>query len=192
MHRGPRSRAVFVFCAALVTFAFTFVMLRDALGSGSPWLGLMLMFYFLGLARLGEPIFMLRMPGFMREVRVWEARGTIYRYLGVQRFGELLRASPARLLNTSVYVSSGRRDLQSVYCYAVSAEAAHFWAAVLFMPYIVLIWSRGQVGIAALFLLIQVLFNLYPILHLRLLRGRLDMLFARLAARDAGRNAARQ
>lgn len=192
MHRGPSLREVVVFCATAAAFAISYVMLRDALGGESPLLGLMLMFYFLGLARIGEPILMLRMPGFLREVRAWEAKGAIYQCLGVQRFGEMLRASPARFLNTSVYVSSGRRDLQSVYRYAASAEAAHFWAAALFMPYIVLTWCRGQGGVAALFVLVQVLFNIYPILHLRLLRGRLDLLFARLAARDAGRRDVRQ
>lgn len=178
-------RAV-VFGAMAVAFATCFLMLREVIGSGSPWLGLLLMFYFMGLAKFGEPFFVLPLPGFIRDVRAWEATGATYQRLGVQRFGQLLRASPFRLLNTEVYLASGQRDLRSLYRYAAASEASQLWAALLFTPYIVYVWAQGYRGIATLFLLIQVLFNVYPILHLRLLRGRLDAMFAkRLAKRRA-------
>jgi hypothetical protein len=182
MHRVPTLRAAVVFCATAGAFAYCFVMLREAIGSESPWLGLLLMFYFLGLAKIGEPLFVFRMPRFIRDVRPWEARGTTYQRLGVQQFGQFLRASPNRFLNSSVYLTNGQRDLRSLYWFAASSEATHFWAALLFAPYIAFVWARGQAGVAAFFLFIQVLFNVYPILHLRLLRGRLD---ARLAMRSA-------
>lgn len=180
MPREPTLRAAAAFCATAAVFIYCFLMLREAIGSESPWLGLLLMFDFLGLARIGQPLFVFRMPGFLREVRPWEAEGGSYKRLGVQQFGQLLRASPARFLNTSVYLAGRKRDLQSLYWYAASSEAVHFWCALLFTPYIVFVWARGHGGVAAFFLFIQVLFNVYPILHLRLLRGRLD---ARLAKR---------
>ena len=182
----PTLRRAVVFCAMAVAFATCFLMLREVIGSESPWLGLLLMFYFLGLAKFGEPFFVLRMPRFIRDVRAWEAMGTTYQRLGVQRFGQLLRASPNRFLNTGVYLASGQRDLRSLYWYAASSEANHFWAALLFTPYIAFVWAQGQRGVATLFLLIQVLFNVYPILHLRLLRGRLDAMFAKRLAERGG------
>jgi hypothetical protein len=59
-----------------------------------------------------------------------------------------------------------------------AAEAIHFWAAVLFTPYIVYIAARGLFAEAVLFVLIQVVFNLYPIFHLRLVRARLMRILA--------------
>jgi hypothetical protein len=156
-------------------------MLREVMGGESPWLGLLLMFYFMGLAKVGERLFVLRIPRFIRDVRDWEVMGRIYNRLGVHRFGQLLRGSPLRFLNTSVY--RGHRNLQSLYRQAASAEATHFWAALLFTPYIALVCARGHRGIAAFFLLVQVLFNVYPILHLRLLRGRLDALLVKRGAK---------
>lgn len=72
-----------------------------------------------------------------------------------------------------------------LYRQAASAEAIHFWAMVLFTPYMVFVWFQGQVLVAAVFLLIQILVNVYPILHLRTLRGRLDPLFARATRETA-------
>lgn len=177
-----------VFCATAAAFAVCFVMIRAELGSESPWLGLLLMFYFMGLARVGEPLFVLPVPKSIREVRAWEMTGVAYQRLGVLRFGQLLRESPLRLLNTSVY--RGQQDLRSLYRQAASAEAIHFWAAVLFTPYIAFVWARGHRGIATLFLLIQMLFNVYPMLNLRLVRARLDAVCAkRLGKRDSAAEA---
>lgn len=175
----PTLRSAVVFCVTAVAFAVCFLMLRDVVGSESPWLGLLLMFYFMGLAKVGEPLFVLPIPGFIRDVRAWEVTGTVYRRLGVLRFGQWLREPPLRFLNASVYLASGHRDLRSLYRQAASAEATHFWAALLFTPYIAFVWAQGHRGVATLFLLVQVLFNVYPILHLRLLRGRLDGMRAR-------------
>lgn len=172
-------RSAVLFCVTAIVFAVCFTMLKAVIGGESPWLGLLLMFYFMGLAKVGEPLFVFRMPSFIREVRDWEAKGDVYQRMGVQRFGQLLRASPFRLLNTSVYLANRPWDLHSLYRHAASFEATHFWAALLFTPYIAFVWARGEGAIAALFLVIQVLFNIYPILHLRLLRGRLAPILAR-------------
>jgi hypothetical protein len=46
------------------------------------------------------------------------------------------------------------------------------------MPYIVYIAARGLFAEAVLFVLIQVVFNLYPIFHLRFVRARLMRVLA--------------
>jgi hypothetical protein len=89
-------------------------------------------------------------------------------------------------MNRGVYLARGQRDLRALYWYAASSEANHFWAALLFTPYIAFVWARGEKGAATLFLFIQVLFNVYPMLHLRLLRGRLDAVFAKRLAKGGG------
>jgi hypothetical protein len=174
-------RSAAIFCAAAITFAVSFRMLGEVARGDSPWLGLMLMFYSMGLAKIGGPLFVLRIPKVIRNVRDWETKGHAYNRLGVQRLGKLLIGSPLRFLNTSVYC--GGQDLQSLYRQAASTEAIHFWAALLFMPHIALIWVRGHEGVAACFLSVQMLVNVYPILHLRRLRGRLDALFGKRYAK---------
>ena len=54
---------------------------------------------------------------------------------------------------------------------------------VLFTPYIAFVWLQRQVVLTSVFVLIQLLCNIYPILHLRTLRGRLDELFVRQHAK---------
>ena len=169
-----KSRAVVVLVATAVAFAGSFVMLGQAIGADSLWLGLFLMFCFLGLAKMAEPLFMLRMPPQLRRFRSWERSGTVYQTLGVKGFGRLLRDTPLHYLNPSLYLSHQPRDLQRVLRLVESAEASHFWAALLLLPCIGLALVAGQYLAATVFVLVQVFFNLYPILHLRLVRERLS------------------
>lgn len=55
-----------------------------------------------------------------------------------------------------------------------SSEAIHFWASVLFTTYIVYVGSRGLTAETVLFVAVQVAFNVYPVLHLCIVRGRLS------------------
>ncbi|KRD73548.1 hypothetical protein [Lysobacter sp. Root983] len=157
----------------VVFFAVSFFLLADVIGFDSPWLGLLLMFYFMGLAKVAEPLFALRMPAALRDVDPASATAPLYRRLGVHRFGSLLRNTPLRYLNASVYRLGGKRSLAAVQAKAESAEATHFWAALLFTPYIVYVGARGHLAEAALFAAVQIAFNVYPILHLRIVRARL-------------------
>lgn len=165
-----------VICAAIVFIACT-VMLAQVIGFASPWLILLLMFYFMALAKIAEPLFVLRMPVAMRDVRSWEKSGYIYRRLAVHRFGMLLRNSPLRYFNADVYVD--KYGLHGLCRRVASGEATHFWAAVLFTPYIGFLYLDGQTGVASFFLLVQLFVNIYPILHLRIVRRRLEELLSR-------------
>ena len=155
-------------------FGLSIVLLGNVIGSTSPWLALLLMFYFLALAKLAEPLIVLRMPRALFALRPWEVRGRFLRRTGVLRFGRLLRETPLRHLNARVYLGDSRRDAQRVRFQAASAEAGHFWAAVLLTPFIAVAAVAGRWSIAAWFLVAQLLVNVYPILHLRYIRGRLD------------------
>lgn len=171
----------------LLGFAVSFVLLGQVIGFASPWLVLLLMFYFLGLAKVAEPLLVLGMPRALRRLRRCELEGDVYRRLGVLGFGRVLRQTPLRYLNAAVYFDRKRRDPLQVRDRTESAEASHFWAAVLFMSYVVFAGVSGMWGVAAGFLLAQVLVNVYPILHLRHVRGRLDRIIRRMGAARARR-----
>ena len=182
-------RSVFPVLGTAIAFAISFRMLEQVIGVTSPWLWLLVMFYFLGIAKVAEPIFMLRMPALLHGIRPKERSGDLYLKLGVHRFGKLLRNTPLRYLNPSVYIPRAQGDLSKLFQQTKSAEATHFWATVLFTPYIAFLFVAGQMGIASVFLLIQLLFNVYPILHLRIVRARLELIRDRRHERSTRTNA---
>jgi hypothetical protein len=171
--------------AVILVFGASFALLSEVIGIDSPWLALLLMFYFLGIAKVAEPLFRLRMPGVLRPLRRWEREGDVYRRLRVVSFGTLLRLAPLRYLNSAVHLDREGRDLLLVRLHAESSEANHFWAAVLFMPYVAFAGLHGMWNVVAWFSLAQVLVNVYPILHLRHVRGRLDRAIGRTGAEGA-------
>lgn len=173
--------------AVMLAFGVSFVLLGRVIGVTSPWLVLLLMFYFLGIAKVAEPLFMLKIPSALRPLRYWEREGDVYRRLGVFSFGRLLRQTPLRYLNSAVYLDRECRQPLQVRLQAESAEATHFWAAVLFTPYVALAAITGKWSIVTWFSLAQVLVNVYPILHLRHARGRLDRTIRRIGVAQAGR-----
>ncbi len=176
--------------AVVFVFGVSFALLSTVIGIASPWLALLLMFYFLAIAKVAEPLFRLRMPRGLYQLREWEVEGEVLRRLRVFGFGRLLRQTPLRYLNSRVYLDR-RRDPLEVRLQAESAEASHFWAAVLFMPWIALAAVTGKWSIVAWFSLAQVLVNVYPILHLRHIRGRLDGTIRRIGVARAGRESAK-
>ena len=163
-------------------FSACAVMWAKVEGVRSPWLGLFGMFYFMGIAKSAEPQFLFRMPATLRAVHPDAARSSARDRWGVRRFGALLRNTPLRYLNPSLYLSDRERDVAQLLRRIEAAEAIHFWAAVLFTPYILYILARGLFAQALLFVLIQLVFNLYPILHLRQVRAR----FAKACYRSPG------
>ena len=173
------SRTVILVVGVALALALSIVMLAQVIGYASPWIALLVMFDLMAVAKIAESLFVLRMPTSLSEVRRWELTSDLYRQLGVRLFGSVLRNTPLRFLNTGVYLSSDVKDLNSLYRRVASAEATHFWAALLFMAYIGYLYLSGRPQIATGFLAVQVLFNIYPILHLRLMRGRLDAILQR-------------
>src|SRR5258708_25911044 len=143
-HRIRRGLQALAVLAVALVFGASFELLRRVIGITSPWLVLLLMFYFLGLAKVAEPLFKLRMPKVLRPLRPWEPRDHVYRRLRVVEFGRLLRQPPLRFLNSAVYLDGRRSDALQVRLYAESAEATHFCAAVLLLPYIALAGLSGR------------------------------------------------
>ena len=112
----------------------------------SPWFVVVAMICFLGLAFVAQPLVMIRMPRVLRTIRAWEINGGVYRALGVPAYGRLLRRTPLRLFNRDVYLQDGLPGTQRVGAELEAAEASHFWAAVLVVPYMVHAALAEEVG----------------------------------------------
>jgi hypothetical protein len=125
----------------------------------------------LGVIAFGRGLFHVTNPRIFYEVRAWEARGGIYRELRVPDFGRLLRRSPLRLLNPTVYLNRSPMGMIEALRQVEAAEAAHWWAAMLLCVFNSAV--QGWWGVVGWFVLIQIFGNLCPILHLRWVRIRL-------------------
>ena len=163
-----------VLLAVVLAFGTSFEMLRQVIGSHSPWLILLLMFYVLAVFKMAEPLFMLRLPRALQLLRQWELEGTLYRQLGVVAYGHALRGSPLQYLNRAVYLDRAPRDLGRLGRQAEAAEAAHLLAGALVLPYMVYAALAGRWLVAVGFAVAELLVNAYPLLHLRYTRGRLQ------------------
>ena len=185
MTRLPRWVHVLILTAVVLVFSVSFWLLSGVIGITSPWLVLLLMFYFLKIAKVAEPLFRMKMPAALRPLRPWEDRRDAYRQFGVLSFGRFLRRSPLSSMNSGVYLDRGDGDPARVRVQIESSEANHFWAAVLFTPYVVFAAWKGMWSVVAWFSVAQLILNVYPILHLRYVRGRLDRAVRRIGATHA-------
>lgn len=182
-------------CDTLILFAVTcafcvsLFLLRRAVGFTSPWFALAAMFCFLGVVAFARSLFLLRLPRWMREVRAWEVRSGLYRGVGVPAFGELLRRTPLRYLQPLVYLKRYPGDPTKVLAQIEGAEAAHFWAAALILPYMVFAFIQNWWVVIFWFMVVQVVGNVYPILHLRWVRGRLTRVIYKRLQNHAARYA---
>ena len=179
-----RSAHLIVLFTLGVTFTIALAQFRRVFGIASPYFGLMVMLNFLGLVAFARPLFMLRLPSFLRKDRAWEATADIYKALYVPTFGAVLRRTPLRYLNPAVYLKRCPNP-SLLQAQIESAEAVHLLAAALLVPYQTYACARGCWGAVVWLTGVQIGFNLYPILHLRYTRARLNRLTGRI---HPGRN----
>jgi len=71
-------RDLIVLLAVAAVFVVCLVLLASAVGFTSPWFAVIAMFNFLGLIAVARPLFLLKLPGFLRKERACEARGKLY------------------------------------------------------------------------------------------------------------------
>ena len=178
-------RDLIVLLVVAAAFAVSLAMLRRAVGLASPWFAVMVMFNFLGLIAFARPLFLLKLPGFLRKERGWETKGRIYKTLLVPAFGALLRRTPLRYLNPLVYLKQDS-DPSIVQAQIESAEAAHLLATAVLVPYLVYACVQGWWSAVAWVMVVQIGFNLYPILHLRWARVRINRLHGRILSSRKG------
>ena len=69
----------------------------------------------------------------------------------------------------------------------IAAEAAHIWAALLTLPIVAGLAMRGSWIAVAWITAFSVVVNLYPVLHLRMMRAKVEAVIRRRARRDSVR-----
>jgi hypothetical protein len=164
-----RQRSILIIL--LFAFALSLYFAHQAVGFGSAWFALLAMFSVLGVAAFSQSLFVIKVPRPFRVLRAWESTPRIYAMLCVPAFGQLVTRTPMRFLNRSVYLKEPMRDIANVCAQLEAAEAAHFWAGLLLLPYICFALLKRSWGAAVGLLLVEVVGNVYPILHLPLVRG---------------------
>jgi hypothetical protein len=174
-----RVRDLIVLFTVAAAFTIALAQFQRAVGIASPWFGLMVMLDFLGLVAFARPLFILKLPAFLRRNGEWETKGEVYKALRVPFYGAVLRRTPLRCLNTVVYLKRCS-DPSLVQAHIESAEAAHLVAAALLVPHMIYACVRGWWGAVAWLMAVQIGFNLYPILHLRHARIRIIRLSGRI------------
>ena len=147
----------------VATFPFRkcLILLWRILGFRSPLFVLIAMIALPGLVVFVQPVLPLRLPSFLRELRDWEMRGRLYRRLGVPAFGALLRMTPLRYLNPRVYLHRTPGNPASVEAEIEVAEAAHFWATALIVPYMVYVCVRNWWGVMLWSLVVRCYWQLH-------------------------------
>jgi hypothetical protein len=165
----------------LLAFAVSLRFAAEAFGFLSPWFGVMVMFCVLGVAAFAQPAWTLKVPGPFRKLQTWESDRRLQSLLGVSALGRLLTRTPLRALNRSVYLDRRPGDIAGVRAQLEAAEGAHFWSAAVLVPYIGIELFRRSWGAALGLLLADVVVNVYPMLHLRLARGRVERVGKRLS-----------
>ncbi|MGC4118841.1 MAG: hypothetical protein QM765_30615 [Myxococcales bacterium] len=147
-----------------------------AVGADDPLFAATAGFTLLGLLELVG--YFVRLPAPLGKPRAWEGSSRLYRRLGVTAFGALLRGSPLRHLNLRVYrrAAGGLRELMEA---MEEAEASHTIAFAIVGLYSATAALRGWWPAFAALCALNLVANLYPILHLRHCRARLAALTAR-------------
>lgn len=169
----------FQFFAAMAAFGISLTMARGAWDMTSPCYGLLVMSAVLGMGAFGRKLFLLKMPFGLRALYAWEQRGVVYRNMGVIGFGVILRRTPLRYLQPLVYLYRQPGEMAAVLAQVKGAEAVHFWAALVLMPYVVFAGIHYRWGVVLGLMVLQLVGNFYPLCHLRWVRYRLDMVLSK-------------
>ncbi len=171
---GKALRDVLTLALVTAAFALSSTMLAKAVGTGSMAFAAIHVFVVLGWTAFALAVVPLETPAPLRGIRAWELSGVRYRRFGVAAFGAVLRNSPLRHLSPAVYLRKFLRDPSSIRGHLETAEAIHFWGSVFTIPYLMYAAWHGWWGVLILCLALHACLNLYPILHLRMVRARIS------------------
>jgi len=184
--KSSRDAAILVLVS--IAFGISLAGLARVVGLTSPLFVMVATCDFMALIAIARPWFVLKLPRPLQPVRAWEVRGDLYRPLGVAIFGAMLRGSPLRYLNPTVYLNNRSGDSAAVCTRMEAAEATHLWAIGLTIPYVLYVGIQNRWSALVWFMIFNVGVNVYPVLHLRWIRGRLTrVLEAKLLIRSRTR-----
>ena len=169
----------------LLAFGGSLFLAAKALGVDSPVFAFAVVGATLGFVVVTMPVIRWPLPGAVMGIRAWEQSDAVYRQLGTAQFGALLRRSPFRHFNSTVYVRGRPGAVVATRQNMIAAEAAHIWAALLTLPIVAGLAMRGSWIAVAWITAFSVVVNLYPVLHLRMMRAKVEAVIRRRARRDS-------
>ncbi len=95
------------------------------------------------------------------------------RWSGVRAIGYILRSAPLRGLGGQVYMDGLKGNVNALLPGLYSAETVHLWALLVCCPWFVVWGAQGHWTSLASGVSVNVLINVYPVLHLRYVTGRI-------------------
>lgn len=116
----------------------------------------------------------LRLPSAMKEVGPRESEVLRQRWTGIRLFGTVLRRTPLRYLGGAVYLRQCANGPSGVLQGIQAAEEVHVWALLLCLPALIYWGIQAWWASVAASLLVHTVLNVYPVLHLRLTRARIQ------------------
>lgn len=188
-NRMRRAISIAVLVLVTIAFAISLTLFQQITPVTSPSFVFLAMFVFMGWIAFARPLLVLPIPPPFRRLHKWEYAGAIYRHTGSIWFGHILRTTHLRYLQPLVYLNQKSLTPREVWRQIEGAEAVHWWAIVLTLPYLVYATVIGEIEIVGFFLIAHLGLHLYPIMHLRHVRTRMDRHFEKKATRS-GRSSA--
>jgi hypothetical protein len=177
-----RSQGVTIFRRMVVVvavagfFGLCLAMLGRYTGYRSPFFALIAVADILGFVALTRAVLPWGLPRPLRPLRAWERTEKLYRLLGAAWFGMLIRVPPFRYLDSTVYLGARRGELAQLRSNVLRAEGAHFWGTLLTFPLLAYWLLNGWWDSLLCVAVFHVVLNLYPVIHLRLVRARIERL----------------
>lgn len=183
--------SIFALLCISAIFIVVLTLLEREFGANSIFFACVVAFVPLGWMAFVNEVVELSVPERLRTLRPWELSGIQYRALGVPVFGAILRGSVLRHLSPRVYLGTIPTEPTVVCRHLAVVEAIHVWATVLTLPYLVFACLRGWWLPVVFIMAINLVANLYPIMHLRWAHGRMERLIKAITLKEARTRKAR-
>jgi hypothetical protein len=180
-------RRVMVLTAGTAAFACALIAFGKAFGGQSPLYAAVVMVLVTGWVALLHSAVSLPIPAPVLRVGAGEFRLLRIPGMGVRLFGAFLRHTPLRHLGGRVYLADVGRNPRVVLQGIHAAETVHLWALLFCSPWLVFWIAQGWWASLVCGLLVHVPLNVYPVLHLRYVTGRLERCAARTRRRARAR-----
>ncbi len=173
-HRESRLTQVAVLLMGTVAFLLATVLFGKVFGPGSVAFAVTATLLVAAWTGVLQTVWRLRLPASVFKVRPKEIALRRSRWTGVRPFGMLLRRTPLRHLGGAVYLSNCGGEARCVLRGLEAAEEVHVWSLVFCSPWVIAWCLKGWWWAVGSSLALHVVLNLYPILHIRLTRSRLE------------------
>lgn len=150
-----------------------------AFGAYSPAFAAVAMILMTAWAATLQSVVAMLIPRSVLSTRSGESALLRSPWTGVRLFGKFLRRTPLRHLGGRVYLSEVGRDPLVVLRGLCDAQVVHLGAVLLSSPWLVIWGFQGRWQLIASGLAVHLPLNIYPILHLRYVTGRLEKYLAK-------------